>query len=283
MTNTEVSDTSPYTETLALRDILEWSGDKSPWLRDALRRLASGGELANEDIDELGAICFGNAGGVLPLADEHIAPSHMVGKPVAITGLHDLVEVNALANNQGLSLSATGMTIVYGDNGSGKSGYVRVLKNACRSRDKKTDVLRNVNTETEVQQSAQIGFEVDGCAKTFHWRPDHSDHADLQAISIFDARSANIHVQETNNVAYVPFPMAMLDQLGKTCDKLHSRVKAEVDQLSNQTPSAIKTPSLSKETKAGSFLHGLSANSKPARLDQLVLLTDEEKSPSVFA
>ena len=278
MSETPRGEASPYTETLALGEILEWSRQRPAWLRDALRRLMVGGELSEQDIDELESICLGNHGEASPLRDEHIAPRRLVGKPVAITGLRELVGVNALAGGQGLTFAAGGLSIVYGDNGSGKSGFVRVLKSACRSRDDKTAILRDVNSPNDIPQSAHIEFEVAGTAETYDWRPERADHADLPAVSIFDARSANTHVQKTNNVAYVPFPMALLDRLGRVCDKLRVRVNARIDTLSGQTPVAIGTPSLSRETAAGAFLHGLSAKSSPAELDLLVTLSAEERS-----
>ena len=41
--------------------------------------------------------------------------------------------MNALAENQTLKFAA-GLTVVYGDNGAGKTGYIRILKQACRAR-----------------------------------------------------------------------------------------------------------------------------------------------------
>ena len=271
-------DTRPYTEISALGDILAWSRDRPDWLRDALRRLVVGSELSDPDIDELEAICLGTGGDASLLSDEHIAPRRLAGKPVAITGLSDPVAVNALASGQGISFAATGMTIVYGDNGSGKSGFVRILKSACRSRDDKTSILPDVNAADDVPQSARIEFQVAGNAGTYEWQPEHGDHADLPAVSIFDSRSANTHVQKTNNVAYVPFPMALLDRLGRTCDELRARVTARIDALTAQTPIAVKAPSLNKDTAAGAFLHGLSAKSSLAELALLIALGDEEKS-----
>ncbi len=278
MSRTPSSEARPYTETSALGEILEWSRDRPGWLRDALRRLLVGGELSDGDIDELEEICLGNGAKGSPLAGEHIAPQRLAGKPVAITGLRDPVGVNALASGQGLTFASSGLTIVYGDNGSGKSGFVRVLKSACRSRDEKTAILRDVNAADDIPQSAHIDFEVAGRAETYDWRPEHGDHADLPAVSIFDARSANIHVQKTNNVAYVPFAMALLDQLGRTCDELRVRVNARIDALATQTPVAIRKPSLRRETAAGAFLHDLSAKSSPAELDLLITLSGNEKS-----
>ena len=278
MPETPGSEARPYTETSALSDILEWSRARPDWLRDALRRLMVGGELSGQDMDELEAICLGAEGGASHLTNQHIVPQRLAGKPVAITGLRDPVGVNALASGQGLTFSARGLTIVYGDNGSGKSGFVRVFKSACRSRDDKTSILRDVNAANDVAQSAHIDFEVAGKAEAYDWQPEHGDHADLPAVSIFDARSANTHVQKTNNVAYVPFAMALLDRLGQACDGLRARVTARIDTLAGQTPVAIKTPSLNGSTAAGAFLHGLSAKSSPAELDLLVTLGDDEKS-----
>ena len=246
MSETPGSEARPYTETSALVEILNWSRQRPAWMRDALRRLLVGGELSTQDIDELEAICLGDDGEGSPLSAEHIAPRRLVGKPVSITGLRDLVGVNALASGQGLTFATGGLSIVYGDNGSGKSGFVRVLKSACRSRDDKTAILQDVNAPGDVPQRAHIDFEVAGTADTYEWRPEHGDHADLPAVSIFDARSANTHVQKTNNVAYVPFAMALLDRLGRACDELRVRVKGRIDTLAAQTPVVIRTPSLNR-------------------------------------
>ena len=136
--------------------------------------------------------------------------------------------------------------------------------------------MPDVNAADDVPQSARIDFQVAGNAETYEWQPEHGDHADLPAVSIFDSRSANTHVQKTNNVAYVPFPMALLDRLGRVCDELRARVTARIDELSARTPVAIRAPALNKETAAGAFLHGLSARSSSAELDLLVTLSDEE-------
>ena len=120
MPETPGSALRPYTETSALGDILEWSKGRPGWLRDALRWLMVGGELSDQDIDELEEVCLGSGREGSPLTGEHIAPQRLAGKPVAITGLRDPVGVNALASDQGLTFAASGLTIIYGDNGSGK-------------------------------------------------------------------------------------------------------------------------------------------------------------------
>ena len=117
MSETQGNDARPYTETSALGEILEWSRQRPAWLRDALRRLMIVGELSEQDIDELEAICLGEGAEPSPLSDEHIAPRRLVGKPVSVICLRDLTGVSALARGQGLTFAAGGLSIVYGDNG----------------------------------------------------------------------------------------------------------------------------------------------------------------------
>ena len=124
----------PYREDEALRDILSWSVECPKWQQDTLRRLCSGRELDENNIRELASLCRGNGQGYnAPAAATHQV-SRKSAKVVKIKAIHGVENVNALQSGQRLTFCKEGLTVVYGDNGSGKSGYVRILKNACRSR-----------------------------------------------------------------------------------------------------------------------------------------------------
>jgi hypothetical protein len=102
------------------------------------------------------------------------------------------------------------------------------------------------------------------------------DH-DLPAVSIFDARSANIHVENTNAVAYIPQPMQVLETLANACDRVKAKLDAQVKALDAQTPLALKASKLSTETAAGAFVHNLSAKSNLTQLSLLATLSAEER------
>lgn len=121
-------------EAEALQEIATWSQDRPAWQRDALRRLIAQGELTEQDITELTALCKTPSLQHDPLANSHIT-GHKAGAPsVALKCMKGVQNVNALVENQSLNFLPNGVTIVYGDNGAGKSGYVRILKHACRAR-----------------------------------------------------------------------------------------------------------------------------------------------------
>lgn len=77
MSETQGSEARPYSETSALGEILGWSRQRPAWLRDALRRLMVGGELSEQDIDELEAICLEEDAESSPLSEDHIAPRRL--------------------------------------------------------------------------------------------------------------------------------------------------------------------------------------------------------------
>ena len=120
-------------EAEALANILAWSADCPDWQRDAMRRVATQGGIDAAEIDELLAICKGENPSV-PLEAAHLRDPNRDQGEVYLRQVHGVRHVNALASDQRLTLHRVGLTIIYGDNGSGKSGYARILKKACRAR-----------------------------------------------------------------------------------------------------------------------------------------------------
>src|SRR6266404_3264011 len=136
-----------------VKEILSWSRSCPDWQRDALRRLVQGGTLSANDLAELKVICqaahnlsppSASALAGQPLSEEHLSQDPIQNQSVTLTTIEDAKNVNAIASQQPLTFGATGLTILYGDNASGKSGYARVLKSACRARSRPKRILSDV-------------------------------------------------------------------------------------------------------------------------------------------
>lgn len=264
------------TEAAAFGGLLRWSADRPAWQRDALRRLIANGTLTDADIDELAEICLKPDGPYIPLAKEHIASETASTEPITLRAVGSPKGINALAADQRLEFAGVGLTIIYGDNGSGKSGYVRILKHACRTRDGKFNILRDVEDTTNTPQSASIALARGAVEEEFAWTPNAAGHPDLPSVSIFDSRSANIHVEKTNAVAYIPRPMQVLEALANACDEVKAKLTTKQTAIKAQTPRVISMPTLREDTAAGQFVRQLSGKSNPARLKLLAELQDDE-------
>lgn len=267
---------APLTETAALADLVAWTEKRPVWQKDALRRLVTGETLDDQAIAELTELCLDPARAHTPISQSHIVAETSSAEPISLISIKNPTAINALASQQDLSFEPAGLTVIYGDNGSGKSGYVRILKHACRSRDEKFAIHRDLEDKTDTPQSAEIRFARGANTDQFNWTPDGEPHSDLPLVSIFDSRSANIHVESTNEVAYIPRPMRLLEALADASDRIKTALDAKVTTLKGQVPLAISNPSLSRETAAGSYVFGLSAKSNIPQLDKLAAFTDQE-------
>lgn len=266
-----------FTQSKALQDIVNWSTDRPDWQRDALRQLVTGADVSELDLNRLEALCVGERDDSEFLNETDVTSQGAGGEAVTISKLYSVQGVNALAADQQMEFSNTGITIVYGDNGSGKSGYCRVLKHACRTRDSKFAIHPNIDETDETPQSTNIDYRVGTAPESTTWSPDADQIPPLAQVSIFDARSANTHVQAENNLAYTPFPMRIMERLGDLCDELKERLEGRVRQIQAKTPLAISNHQLSDETAAGQFLDGLTDKSDLTVLGLLCGLKDEEK------
>src|SRR6516165_6454913 len=134
MNDQPIALTTTTTEVAALAELVAWSEICPFWQRDALRRLCAQDHLTDKDLDAFTTMCKAGGQGAVPLTREHVRDPAAGSATVTLRAIHDVQHVNALAAGERLTFDKTGVTIIYGDNGSGKSGYARVLKRVCRAR-----------------------------------------------------------------------------------------------------------------------------------------------------
>lgn len=265
-------------EAAALADILKWSADAPSWQRDALRRLCSQAKFEPADIAALVSICKGDATGT-PLDAGHVRDPEASHAVVTLGALHGLLHVNALAQGERLSFGKAGVTVIYGDNGAGKSGYARVLKQLCRARSPKGDaILPNIYAATAGIPAASIDFFIGGQKRSVAWAQGTPADPMLSAVSVFDSRTANVHVENTNDLAYTPAPLRILAGLAQACQDVKAKLSAEIQALQAQKPAILATPECKPDTSVGKLIASLTGKTKPEAVEQIAgLNTDEEE------
>jgi energy-coupling factor transporter ATP-binding protein EcfA2 len=219
-----------------LQEILKWSGDKPIWQQDALRRLLVKGALDDNDYSELLTLCKSRHGLVNSITSEPITDAHISGKSSAsesinLTSLTHHDGVNALAQNQTVKFGP-GLTVVYGQNAAGKSGYTRVLKRACRARGSE-DVLGNVLSETvPTPPSVTLAYQAGSDQKKWQWSNDKNVNPELGNVSVFDRHCATVYLDEKTDVAFRPFGLDLFDKLSAASEKLKALLDKERSLLS---------------------------------------------------
>jgi len=148
--------------------------ERHRWLQDAACRLIARGILSAEDISELTVLCKAEARILqnegqpvpefqrMPPGGFRLADS---GANVRLESVGSLKGVNALAPKKPLEFSDQPLCVVFGNNGSGKSGYVRVLKQLCGCRGAVLP-YGNVFDDKPTEPSCEVRYTLDRASKS---------------------------------------------------------------------------------------------------------------------
>jgi len=264
------ADKNPET---VLKRVLAWSKSRPLWQQDALRRIVVDGSPDDQVITEILALCKNEHGDKSvtatpePLSELHLPVDPGAGESIGLTSISNVVGVNQLALGQMLHFEANGLTIVYGPNGTGKSGYTRILKKACRSRHA-GDIMPDVYSPTPTG-NATAKLEISragGAAEVISWEDNGHSAESLSAITVFDRDAASVHVQKKNEVWFRPFGLDIPDDLAGVCQELKQRLSSQKEAIEQKRNNAFTTPTWSNRSSIGKALSALRHDTKLSSL-----------------
>jgi len=267
-----------------LSDILTWTESRPMWQRDACRRLLyNESGLTDVDYSELFALLkkenqieTKSAVDAVPLSSDHLPAELARSETVILVSLRELENVNQIPQDHALTFSATGITVIYGGNGSGKSGYARVIKRACRARDQSEPIHPNANDPAASSQipSAKFLISVAGASEEIAWSRDSTPHHRLSTISVFDSRCARAYITAEQDVAYLPYGLDLVENLANmVLPKLSEMLEAEISSINVDT---LPFQHLIGETKVGEAIQDLSFESDDQAIVSLGTLSEDE-------
>lgn len=221
------------------KDLMGWAAEQPDWVKDSLRRIAV---AAGHAIEQAEADCIldnvraaaGAGSTVHPMTA--IDASHLGGgsgeaRRTVLAQLGPVQNIDRLAGGQKLRMAGVGITLVYGENGSGKSGYTRIAKRLCRSLTS-DQLRRNVFGAGGGSMRVQVRYQVgDDAVTEIEWDPAMPPPSQLRQISVFDSHNARLYVDSGNRIAYLPRELAILEHHGELCQRMATRFLADEKAL----------------------------------------------------
>jgi energy-coupling factor transporter ATP-binding protein EcfA2 len=266
-----------------LSEIQTWSESLPAWQRHAVAVLYEKSELSDDDFEHVYALLKAAKGIPDPqerahraLTAEQVAAPQASASAVQLVAIKELRGVNALASGKTVPLAAEGLTVIYGDNGVGKSGYSRVLKQACRARDRSEKIRGNAYVHPSLHERPAAKFDVliDGAAAELSWTDGAPPPPELSALAIFDSRCARAYVDNQGDFAYAPYGLDILEGLAKVCAKLKER--AARDQTASRPDVSAFARLAQSPTEAGRLAAALSAKTRKDDIERLATLSEQE-------
>jgi energy-coupling factor transporter ATP-binding protein EcfA2 len=250
------------------QEISEWALKAPPWQRNLLARICRGDLIDAEYISMVAQQVIDNAVSLeLPALTESDLPSGETGgDSVCVFSLGDLKNINVLIEQQTLSFGESGITVVYGDNGSGKSGYARLLKQLLGARHH-APLLPDAFSNSEGPQEATVRVAINGTVSERSW--NEADDPVLRHAHFYDEACGDDYLESDTTLAYRPSVLAIFDRLIESIDM----VRYDVEKLVAETRRIdVGLPVLPQGTAAQNFVSNLRSTTKQTEVDEFLNL-----------
>ena len=260
--------------------LVRWANKQAPWARFLVTDVLEQQGPVENDVIEKSFEALLRANGlrddaasveVPMLADD--APSAVEDASMTLDRLRDVVGVNALAADQTIEFDRK-LTILFGQNGSGKTGYARIIKRAAGARSLE-DILGNVASGAATPKpGACFDLTVDGNSQTVDWSNDKG-LAPLNQIRVFDSQTATLHVDDNLEYIFTPAELARFTDVNDAIVAVQQRVTSE--KAARQKASCLPANPFTAGTRVHDLVQDLGSETSFAELKDLAKLQDDSE------
>lgn len=258
-----------------LNDIINWVENKPAFWQVSIERLLRNNELTDTDIKELKEICkvdFGLSNFEFDQVDfdnlREFADNSTSTEDLILSKILNIDNINALSKTSELQFAPQGLTLVYGDNGSGKSSYVSILKHTCKTRGQKPKLNGNLYEPTSFRNDnkADVEYTIDGVNySSVNLINGEVSDSKLKSVDVFDTFSANHYIEGEDEIAFIPQGLSIVEKFAVYLKRIENEL---IEELSS--PSLVKFDhtilEVSDDSTAKTFLGNLNSDTT---LDEL--------------
>jgi len=263
-----------------ITEIKQWANALPYWEQAALDKILSGASLTNSDYDELVDYLLDDAK-LATVPKQHSKLVHLAAAassieptsgPIVLNKIFNLQNINALPSSEELTFCPK-LTAIFGETGSGKSGYARILGCAGFTRGDKEvlpDIARPWDSETV--RSADIEVLIDNSIKVIKYKVgDRCD--ELSQCYVFDSTSVHVHLTGSNTFSFSPAGLIVLTKLADATDKVRQLLQYKIDEY--RKPHDFGDLFQGK-TDVTDFIKTLGPKTELEELKKLATLSEEE-------
>ncbi len=240
-----------------MSDLIGWIQERPTWVKYAAKQLIDSGEINLEDIKKLVELTINDAKEEecehIPIEDLSFDQSST--NEIKLTSISDIHGINALSSQKPLEFGNKNLSIIYGRNGSGKSGYVRILKHLTGSRNPGR-LLSNVYESRPTQQKCKVSYEINDQSKQVDWEKSDGPIEDLLSVDIYDTSTGVIYLEDENEVTYEPPLLRFFSELIDISQVIGNEIESIINQKISQKPTL---PPEYHETELGKWYQDLSS------------------------
>jgi len=245
---------SPEPPVSIWQELERWSRSFAKWQKLLLASAVRNGVIPDAVIAQAYAVFLAEHGlGPMPDPEPEI-PSSITGREHAgsarrlLKRVYSPSGVNRLPASSELSF-ASGLTVIYGGNGVGKSGFARILSNACFSRQRHPIYPDVFDSNAPTTSTAMIDLIDDQEAVTPLSFDNETEHSELRrGFAVFDSAVATLHLTDTGPFGFTPTGFDVFAEMARVYSVLQAKLAADIQ--SRRRDNALANMFLGPQTRA---------------------------------
>lgn len=241
-------------------DIIEWALTRPAWQQRVLVDLANGEDYAAAEIAKLADLIISGAANEPRQDANKLSLKSSEPETVSLTSILDVKGVNGLLDGGSLEFAPSGLTVIFGANGSGKSGYARLIKHMVGARHS-SEILPDVFEANPDQPTAKLTFKV-GSETLLEDFPGLAG-PDVRKIGFYDEHCGDAYLAKQSTITYRPSALGVIDGLISVCDAVRYELQRRID-ASDASRLQLQ---IDTSTVAGSFYANLSHTTSDQSID----------------
>ena len=276
----EIAEVEQQVETLET-EVKKFADGLPYWAKYLAEKILSGNAISENDIDTSYSFLLEE----LKLKEETEKPEIEINynsanagnyKPdLLLTKLENVEGVNALTENQTIDFSSN-LTIVYGANGSGKSGYARLLKKAFYSKAPE-DILQNVHLESEHKPvNAKFTFKSNNAETPLLY--SQKDDAEFEQFAVFDGKGLFKQLAERNEFEFRPAGLSFFAEYTSAVIGVEQKLNADITTKNLGNTADDLSALFDGESEIKTIVQNLNAQTNIDDLKKYTPFSDEDKA-----
>lgn len=280
MSPPESTDGAVAPERSARGRLIEWANQQDGWARSiAAEVISTRREVSAETLTAVRdayllekQLSPGEAQEVPLLGDD--GTNGDAAEVLRLSRLRECDGVNALASGQEITFNPR-MTVLFGENAAGKTGYVRILKLLANVRSAEKIIPDIHRPSARVVPEAVIDFTLGETPDDVTWHGEQGV-TPFTRMTVFDSPAVALHLEDSVTYVYTPADLALFGYVHAAIGGVKALLQEEMDEHRPK-----QNPFLTAFTRGTGIypkIEALSGSTNLSELETLAVVTDAEKT-----
>jgi len=256
-------------------EVSDWLNKQHEWVGEAAHLLLTKGNLDAKDIEDLVAVARKpEPKKKTPRTFISLGRGSAASKELRLESIGPVTGIDALNPKKPLSFGGDNLSVVYGINGSGKSGYTRILTKAC-GKAHSSDLKPNVYADLPLRQECTFDYSIGSEKKQVVWIANSNPVDDLRPVDVFDTECGRLYLEKDTELSYELPELSLFTDLVEACKQVEAGLLAEQRKLVSKLP---EMPVRYAGSEAGKVYSTLVSGKVPAKIFDYVTWTATDET-----